>query len=93
MTDNTEGVNNVASDREDAARYRWLVAQFQRAYDGDRVDLDRLSLSCGMQFGRGDFRRVEAQISWGDRRDEPLGLSAAIDEAMLEQARMENADT
>jgi len=69
---------------QDAARYRWLLARLQAAYDGDtNDDLDTVTVFCSMQFGHRDHRRVEAYITWSDARDEPLNLSAAIDAAAM----------
>ena len=67
----------------DAARFRWLLARLQAAYDGDtNDDFDALTVFCSMQWGHREQRRVEAYITWTDVRDEPLDLGAAIDAAM-----------
>lgn len=72
-----------SNDQKDAERYRWLLAQLQQAYDGGAAEAGEMSISCHMLFGRGSYRRVEANLHWSDQRDEPLDLSAAIDAAML----------
>lgn len=73
--------------QRDAARYRWLLARLQAAYDGEtNDDFDILTVFCSMQWGHRDQRRVEASISWTDARDEPLNLSAAIDAVAAEMA-------
>lgn len=68
----------------DAARYRWLVARLQAAYDGDtNDDFDSVTVFCSMQWGHKGRRRVEACITWEDARDEPLDLGSAIDAEMM----------
>jgi hypothetical protein len=71
-----------AALRRDAERFRWLAAALQDAYDGCPADLQKMSVCCHMQFGRGSFRLVEATISWSDVRDQPLALGDAIDVEM-----------
>lgn len=68
----------------DAARYRWLLAKMQEAYDsGHQVEFNgNLFIDVSMPFRRKDHRRISAAISFSDVSDEPLGLSVAIDEAM-----------
>lgn len=70
-----------SQDREDAERYRYLITKLQQVYDGDYFETDLMSLYCHMpsQF-KGD-RVVRAEITWRDKTDEPIGLSAAIDHA------------
>ncbi|ACH40004.1 hypothetical protein Gbem_3001 [Citrifermentans bemidjiense Bem] len=67
---------------KDAARYRWLKEALQVAYDGENLDYDGISVSCRMAFGRGEYRRVEAQINFGDKRGEAIDLDSAIDRVM-----------
>ena len=70
---------------DDAARYRWLMAKLQAAYDGEVCDDYEVTVTCSMIFGRKEVRRVQAEISWFDERDELLNLSAAIDESMKKE--------
>jgi hypothetical protein len=64
---------------KDAARYRWLMERMQEVYDGANYDIGHVDISCMMIFGRKEVRRVSAEISWFDERDEDLNLSSAID--------------
>lgn len=70
-----------SQDREDAERYRYLITKLQQVYDGDYFETALMRLYCHMtsQF-KGD-RVVRAEITWRDKTDEPIGLSAAIDHA------------
>ena len=70
------------SDEQDAARYRWLVAQLQTAYGGNDLEIGDITIGCCMQYARKSERRVLGTIIWIDERDEPLNLDTAIDEAM-----------
>lgn len=69
--------------RADAARYRWLIQKMQDSYDGEAAEDYEVTVTCSMLFGRKEVRRVQAEISWFDERDEDLNLGAAIDRAML----------
>lgn len=73
---------NVQVER-DAARYRWLIARLQDAYDGSDLEIGDLVVGCSMQYGHRNERCVMGLIRWIDARDEPLNLDAAIDAAML----------
>jgi len=70
------------NDAQDAMRYRWLVAKLQEAYCGNDLEIADLSISCHMEYGCRNARRVQGVIRWLDVRDEPLNLDAAIDAAM-----------
>jgi hypothetical protein len=67
---------------KDAARYRWLLKKMQASYDGEAAEDYETTVTCSMLFGRKEVRRVQAEISWFDERDEDLNLGAAIDRAM-----------
>jgi len=75
-------VDEMEALRADAERYRWLIQKMQASYEGDAADDYELTVTCSMLFGRKEVRRVQAEISWFDERDEDLNLSAAIDRAM-----------
>lgn len=70
----------------DAARYRWLVAKLQEAYDSNDLEIGDLVVGCSMQYGHRNERCVMGLIRWIDARDEPLNLDAAIDAAMKPNA-------
>lgn len=70
-----------SQDRRDAARYRYLIAKLQQAYDGDYFETDLISLYCHMPSQYKGERVVRAEITWRDKADEPIGLSEAIDHA------------
>jgi len=66
----------------DAARYRWLIAQLQAAYDSNDFEIGDMTIGCSMQYGHRSERCVMGLIRWIDERDAPLNLDAAIDAAM-----------
>lgn len=69
-------------DAQDAARFRKLMALMQRAYDGEPVELDGLTVYCGMESGWRDRRNVKAELRWEDARDEELGLAGVLDKML-----------
>ncbi len=75
-------VDEMEALRADAERYRWLMKRMQEVYDGANYENDGFNLDCHMIFGRKEVRRMSAEISWFDERDEDLNLGAAIDRAM-----------
>jgi len=80
-----DAVERVAAlqsqDREDALRYRHLMAKLQQAYDGECFESECFSVYCRMSSQRKGDRTILAEIAWRDKTDEPLGLSEAIDRA------------
>lgn len=77
-------VKEVDEIYRDAERYRWLLKKMQASYDGEDSEDYEATVTCSMLFGRKEVRRMQAEISWFDEKDEPLNLSAAIDSAMKE---------
>lgn len=73
----------AAEYKQDAERYRKLIALLQEAYDGNVIELENsFIVDCSMVSGYKTERRVQAVLGWADTRDEPLNLDAAIDAAM-----------
>lgn len=76
------------ADRDDATRYRWLLANMQLNYDGyDTSSTSEVVVSCQMVNRYGSERRVRSFIEWKDLLDAPLDLSTAIDKAIEEEMR------
>lgn len=69
-----------SQDQLDAQRFRKLCSLMQRAYDGEPVELDGLSVYCVMKSGWKSERTVEAQLLWRDEKDEPLNLASVLDQ-------------
>ena len=69
----------TADDIQDARRFRKLCELLQSAYDGNPVELEGLTVYCGMRSGWKNQRNVSAELLWTDERDEPLNLAAALD--------------
>lgn len=76
----------IEADHRDALRFRKLNALLQKAYDGNPLDLNGLSVSCSMLSGWRDTRQVRAELIWQDTRDEPLGLDEVLDATSLDHA-------
>lgn len=70
-----------SQDAEDAERYCWLITKIQQVYDGDYFETDLMGIYCHMRSQFKGDRVVRAEITWRDKTDEPIGLSAAIDHA------------
>ena len=68
-------------DSEDAKRYRYLISKLHQAYDGECFETDLMSIYCHMLSQYKGDRSIQAEITWRDKTDEPLGLSEAIDHA------------
>lgn len=68
-----------------AAAFDWLMARMQEAYDQSGwVEVGDLSIGTQTMWGHREERLVKGEIQWRDRRDEPLNLLAAIEQAMKE---------
>lgn len=68
-----------------AAAFDWLMARMQEAYDQSGwVEVGDLSIGTQTLWGHREERLVKGEIQWRDRRDEPLNLLAAIEQAMKE---------
>lgn len=73
--------------RRDAARYRWLKAALERAYEENcQVETSELEVGCFLLSQCRGHRTVLANIRLSDKTDEPLGLDEAIDTALGEEA-------
>ncbi len=85
VQDNWEGWKARAAlqsqDKEDAERYRHLMAKMQQAYDGECFESECFSVYCRMSNQYKGNRTILAEITWRDKSDEPIGLSEAIDHA------------
>lgn len=68
-----------------AAAFDWLMARLQESYSGRGwIEAGDVSVGANMMWGRREECLVQAEIQWRDRRDEPLNLLAAIEQAMKE---------
>ena len=70
-----------SQDRDDAERYRFLLAKLQQAYDGEYFESECFSVYFHMSSHFKGDRTIQAEIAWRDKADEPIGLSGAIDHA------------
>lgn len=75
----------TAQDIQDARRFRKLRALLQAAYDGESVELDGLTVYCGMESGWKNLKNVSAELRWTEERDAPLNLAAVLDKLMDEE--------
>lgn len=68
-----------------AAAFDWLVILMQEAYDQGRwIEVGDVSIGAQTVWGRRDECLVKAEIQWKDRRDEPLDLMGAIEQAIAQ---------
>lgn len=69
----------TSQDELDAQRFRKLCALLQKAYDGEPVEVEGLTVYCSMKSGWKNERTVGAELVWKEERDEPLNLAAVLD--------------
>ena len=69
-------------DGPKAAAFDWLMDKIQEAYDlSGWLEFGDMIVTAHSTWGRRDECCVKAEIQWKDRRDEPLDLLSAIEQA------------
>lgn len=69
---------NADTPMDDASCFRWLMDKLQKAYDGEALETQHVSVYCHMQSNWHGERTVQAQLHWRDETDLPLNLAQAI---------------
>lgn len=73
---------NETEDGPKAAAFDWLMDKIQEAYDlGGWLEVGDMIVTAHSIWGQRDECCVKAEIQWKDRRDEPLDLLSAIEQA------------